>query len=99
MGRVFRYKKRFCHLTILLEGEAEAVQTKKGSARKVKAKDEEAVETKVSAKAGDEKVDGKTKDKKTKTKKKSTKSVGPKGSSSVKAGVKKTSTMQRKGNR
>ncbi|MDH4157196.1 MAG: 50S ribosomal protein L22 [candidate division Zixibacteria bacterium] len=33
MGRVFRYKKRFCHLTVMLEGEMEVPEPKKASIR------------------------------------------------------------------
>ncbi|MFH1687873.1 MAG: 50S ribosomal protein L22 [bacterium] len=38
MGRVYRYKKRFCHLTVLIEGEmaAETTATQKRKAKVVK---------------------------------------------------------------
>ncbi len=37
MGRVFRYRKRFCHLTVLLEGKLETEATKGTKARAKKA--------------------------------------------------------------
>lgn len=50
MGRVFRYKKRFCHLTVFLASESDStpVATKsKGKAKaKAKAKDEKSTDSK-----------------------------------------------------
>ena len=55
MGRVYRYKKRFCHLTVLLQGEAESEQVvskpKKKAKSKAKAKDEQPAEAKPAKKA------------------------------------------------
>jgi len=53
MGRVFRYRKRFCHLTVLLEGHLEEeVQDKKATKAKAKAaKVEETVEAEEEPKA------------------------------------------------
>ena len=102
MGRVFRYKKRFCHLTIQLEGEAEAVEVKKGAskkaAKKAEAKDEKA-DAKSAAKTAGKKTATKAKKPKSKNKKADVKSPGGKVKTSSKAGVKKTSTTVRKGNR
>jgi large subunit ribosomal protein L22 len=36
MGRVFRYKKRYCHLTIMLEAEAKAPAPRKAAAGRTK---------------------------------------------------------------
>ncbi len=72
MGRVFRYRKRFCHLTVLLEGEAEAMDTsaKKKAPARAKAEEkpatttspkvEKAVEAPAETKAVDAKPAGKT---------------------------------------
>ena len=50
MGRVFRYKKRFCHLTVMLEGEMEAPEPKKAATRgKKKAAAEETEDIKKEA--------------------------------------------------
>lgn len=47
MGRVFRYNKRFCHLTVLIEGESDIVDEKKTvKAKKQKDNVEEAPQKK-----------------------------------------------------
>lgn len=48
MGRVYRYKKRFCHLTVLLQGESETtpVASKPKKKAKAKSKDESSADTK-----------------------------------------------------
>jgi len=38
MGRAFRYRKRYCHLTVMLEGETDVVPTDRASALKQKKK-------------------------------------------------------------
>jgi len=81
MGRVYRYKKRFAHLTVVVEGEAREEAAKKR--RKVKAKDTET--TKAPAK--------KTKARKTTAKKttaKKTAATGAKKKTTKKAAPKKT---------
>jgi large subunit ribosomal protein L22 len=46
MGRVYRYKKRFCHLTVLLQGESESTPVAPKSKKKAKAKDKKSADTK-----------------------------------------------------
>ncbi len=48
MGRVFRYRKRFCHLTVMLQGE-----TEEAPARKSRKKTAAASKASAKAKAGD----------------------------------------------
>jgi large subunit ribosomal protein L22 len=47
MGRVFRYRKRFSHLTVLLEGETDVIEetTRRGRTRKAEGAEEEAPKT------------------------------------------------------
>ena len=46
MGRVYRYKKRFCHLTVLLQGESETTPVPTKAKKKTKAKDEGSADAK-----------------------------------------------------
>lgn len=83
MGRIYRYRKRYCHLTVVLEEKA-GLQLEKAV---------EAPKTKTQTTPTEEKKTGKTKDKKKKTVKK-TASAGKKTSSrtdtkSKKAAIKK----------
>ena len=69
MGRVYRYRKRFCHLRVELEGQMDVAEEKKAPAPKTSAKESSAAKTTKTAK-------GKTAGKKTtvkKTAKKTTK--------------------------
>jgi large subunit ribosomal protein L22 len=51
MGRVYRYKKRFCHLTVLLQGEADNVHVASKPKKKSKANTEEPADAKLAKKA------------------------------------------------
>ena len=104
MGRIYRYKKRFCHLTVLLEGEMEAPEVKKSAGRSRKKKDETPEETAAektqdTADTPSGKGRKKVSPQKGSVKKKETKKTSSKSSAGRKAGVKKTSTMQRRGDR
>ena len=80
MGRVFRIKKRYCHLTIKLEGETDAPPPRPGA--RAKAKDEEGAETKAKS----------TKKKTTKTAKASGTKAKAKSTTKKKATAKKKSS-------
>jgi large subunit ribosomal protein L22 len=41
MGRVFRIRKRYCHLTVVLEGETDVLPSVKGKGAKAKGKERE----------------------------------------------------------
>lgn len=95
MGRVFRIRKRHCHLTVLVEGEMETEAPKQKKApRKASAKAEDKAE-KTGAKKATAKKRGtgakKTTTKKTGTK---TKASGSKAASTKKAATRKTSTKK-----
>jgi large subunit ribosomal protein L22 len=51
MGRVYRYKKRFCHLTVLLQGQSEGAPAALKPKKKTKAKDESSTDGKPVKKA------------------------------------------------
>ncbi len=76
MGRVYRYRKRFCHLKVELEGQMDVVEEKKAAPSKVSAKDSSTTKTTKTAKS---KTVGK---KSTAAKKKATKPVAKKTASS-----------------
>ncbi len=82
MGRVFRYKKRFCHLTILLSGEVEDLAPPKASKAKAKTK----------AKAKEEDVKVKAKAAKKSAKKPAKKTVKKKSAKVAKSSGKKIVT-------
>lgn len=65
MGRVYRYKKRFCHLTVLLQGESETtpVASKPKKKAKAKSKDESSTDAKAVKKTAKSKVKAKAKKK------------------------------------
>ncbi|MDH3891436.1 MAG: 50S ribosomal protein L22 [candidate division Zixibacteria bacterium] len=62
MGRVYRYKKRFCHLTVLLQGESETTQAPSKPKKKTKsvAKSDEQAETKPTKKKAKSKAKAET---------------------------------------
>jgi len=68
MGRVYRIRKRYCHLTVVVEGEPEKEEPKKTRARKPRAKKEvtDTDETKEKPKAKKAATKEKTAKKKTK---------------------------------
>lgn len=47
MGRIFRIRKRHCHLMVQIEGEMDVAETEKTTKKKAKKTDEAEVETKV----------------------------------------------------
>lgn len=98
MGRVFRYKKRFCHLTVMLEGEMEEPEKKRygGRGRKKEETPSEAVEEK--AVKEKKAVKTKTAAKKRKSKISELKRTTTKASSAKKTNVRK-STPRIKGDR
>ena len=98
MGRVFRYKKRFCHLTVMLEGEMEVPEKKKATGRGKKKEEvpAEAVEEKESKEK--KAVKTKTTAKKRKSRKSDLEQKAPKVSSAKKTDVRK-STPRIKGDR
>ena len=63
MGRVFRYRKRFCHLTILLEGKLDAPSQAPKKATKSKKAAEEDTDTTTKKAAADTKTSKKAKPK------------------------------------
>ncbi len=72
MGRVFRYRKRFCHLKVELEGQMDVVEEKKAAPSKAPVKESSTAKTTKTAKS-------KTADKKTTVaKKKATKPAAKK---------------------
>ncbi len=91
MGRVFRYRKRFCHLTIQLQGEVEEVAEAKAKSQKKGKKVKE--EPKAKAKTA-KKPAKKTVKKKVKREVKAVKSQTRK-----KTTTSKTSTAKRTGNK
>ena len=72
MGRVFRYRKRFCHLKVELEGQMDVVEEKKAAPSKAPAKESSTAKTTKTAKS---KTTGK---KTTAAKKKATKPAAKK---------------------
>jgi len=96
MGRVFRYKKRFCHLTVMLQGEMEEPEKKKSGGRV--RKKEEAPSGTVEEKATKTKKAVKTTAKKKKSRKSELDQKAPKVSSVRKTDVRK-STPRIKGDR
>lgn len=67
MGRVYRYRKRYCHLTIELEGEMESAPDKKKSKRKTAKKESvEAESVEVNDKKDNKKIAVKEKSAETK---------------------------------
>ena len=72
MGRVFRYRKRFCHLKVELEGQMDVVEEKKAAPSKAPAKESSTTKTTKTAKS---KTTGK---KTTAAKKKATKPAAKK---------------------
>lgn len=94
MGRVFRYKKRFCHLTVNIEGEMEAPAPTKGAASKAKksaAEDSADVAPKKQAKASSKakKTVKKVAKKKTTAKKKTAAKTATKTAAKEKTATKK----------
>jgi large subunit ribosomal protein L22 len=111
MGRVYRYKKRFAHLTVVVEGEPqEEAPTKKRRVTKKAAK-EPAMKTKAPAKkakaakpaakkttkkATPKKATKKTDEKKTTAKKTTAKKTAAKKTAAPKTGAKKKSAASKK---
>jgi large subunit ribosomal protein L22 len=90
MGRVYRYRKRFCHLTVLLEGEmrTEEKPARKPTKRATKAKAEDEGESKPTGKATRKpakKSGAKAAAKKTGTKKAAAKKAAPKKTEEISA--------------
>ena len=65
MGRVYRYKKRFCHLTVLLQGESEVIPVASKPRKKAKAsaKEEASADAKAVKKTAKSKAKVETKKK------------------------------------
>ena len=83
MGRVFRIRKRFCHLTIYLEGEADivepAVKSAEGDKKAAKVKKTKKISAKKTAKAKSGKSKATTAKAKTTAAKKTTTKAVKKG--------------------
>ena len=93
MGRVFRYKKRFAHITVVVEGDPrEEVKTKRTlGKKKVEAAEKEAAPKKTTKKAAKKKTAAKkTAAKKTSAKKTAAKKTAVKKTTAKKTTAKKT---------
>lgn len=93
MGRVYRYKKRFCHLTVLLEGETETTPVASKPKKKAKAKGESTADAKPVKKTAKSKVKAETK-KKSAAKSKDAAESKPAKKSSAKPAAKTKTTKK-----